>query len=333
MMKRKSRGVICGFAGLLLLCAVPSWSATPSKTGGTTPTCSTTDGTPPLQTANPPVTVPPDCKQGKRLSFEQDGLRRYACLNLPPQAQGAAAPAGARWPLLIYLHGSRTMPDSLYLEGKNLLALHDQYPLSKDPAIKGFIILSPEGRRMVPWAAPDFQTGTGFHWDEWYRNSTENLDARAVDHFLDEVIATGKVDPRQIYVFGWSNGAYMAALYGVWRGDRIAAIGQYAGGDPWSRPPCPVAFTYTRKVPLFLMRNLCDAAVSCSTTSSWIATLKQTDWPFEFRSLDLKGNAVSPDSPCAASCPTKQGAYEHVRWPQTAVLSQMLDFLKQNSLP
>jgi hypothetical protein len=81
------------------------------------------------------------------------------------------------------------------------------------------------------------------------------------------------------------------------------------------------------------MRNLCDALVSCSTTSSWIATLKQTDWPFEFRSLDLKGNAVSPDSPCAASCPTKQGAYEHVRWPQPAVLSQMLDFLKQNSLP
>ncbi len=336
-MMRKSRGVICGLSGLLLLCAIPSWSTTASKTSsktsGTTPTCSTTDGAPALQTANPPVTVPPVCKQGRRLSFEQDGIRRYACLNLPPQAQGAAAPAGAKWPLLIYLHGSRTTPDSLYVEGKSLFALHNQYPLSKDPAVKGFILLAPEGRRMVPWAAPDFQTGTGFHWDEWYRNSTENLDAKAVDHFLDEVIATGKVDPRQIYVFGWSNGAYMAALYGVWRGDRIAAIGQYAGGDPWSRPPCPVDFTYTRKVPLFLMRNLCDAAVSCSTTSSWITTLQQADWPFEYRSLALRGNAVSPDSACASSCSTRQGAYEHIRWPQTAVLSEMLDFLKQHPLP
>jgi len=329
MMTRKSRGVIRGLAGLLLLYAAPSWSA---STTSTTPTCSA-DGAPPIQTAKP-VTVPPVCKQGKRLSFDQDGIHRYACLNLPPQAQ-TNPPAGAKWPLLIYLHGSRTMPDSLYLEGKNLFALHDQYQLSRDPAVKGFIILAPEGRRATPWPASDFQTGTGFHWDEWYRNSAENLDAEAVDHFLDEVIATGKVDPRQIYVFGWSNGAYMSALYGIWRSDRIAAIGQYAGGNPWSRPPCPVNFTYTRKVPLFLMRNLCDAAVPCSTTSDWITTLKQEDWPFEYRSLALKGNAAPADSACvpAAQCSTKRGAYEHIRWPQTAVLSQMLDFLKQHALP
>lgn len=329
MAKWKCRGAILATVGLMFLQVVSSWS---TATSTTTPACSA-DGAPPIQTAKPPVTVPPVCKQGKLLKFAQDGLRRYACLNLPPQAQGNAAPAGTKWPLLIYLHGSRTMPESLYLEGKNLFTLHDQYPLSKDPAVKGVIILAPEGRRATPWPASDFQTGTGFHWDEWYRNSTENLDAKAVDHFLDEVIATGQVDPRQIYVFGWSNGAYMAALYGVWRGDRIAAIGQYAGGDSWSRPPCPVDFTYTRKVPLFLVRNLCDAAVPCSTTSSWIETLKRTDWPFEYRSLALKGNAVSPDSACAASCPTQQGAYEHIRWPQTAVLSEMLDFLKQHRLP
>lgn len=43
--------------------------------------------------------------------------------------------------------------------------------------------------------------------DEWFRDPAENLDVKAIDHFLDEVVATGRVDPKQIYVMGWSNGA------------------------------------------------------------------------------------------------------------------------------
>lgn len=124
----------------------------------------------------------------------------------------------------------------------------------------------------------------------------------------------------------------MTALYGVWRSDRIAAMAQYAGADPWSRQPCPVSFEYTRKVPLFLMRNLCDALVSCSTTSSWIATLDGQDWPFEYRSLGLLGNKVRADRACDASCTTAQGIFEHVRWPRTGLLTEMLDFLKAHPL-
>lgn len=323
MVNATSRGLILGLAGMISLMATPLQAADA--------TCSTTTGAPPIQTVQP-TTIRPFCKQGSVLSFDQAGVRRYACLNLPRQATGHP-PAGAKWPLLIYLHGSLTTPDSLYLEGNNLFDLHDSYPLSDNPALQGFIILSPEGRRATPYASTEFETGTGFHWDEWYRSSTENLDAQAVDHFLDAVVATGKVDPHRIYVFGWSNGAYMTALYGVWRSDRIAAMAQYAGADPWSREPCPVSFEHTRKVPLFLMRNLCDALVSCATTSAWIATLEQQDWPFDYRSLGLLGNRVRADRACDASCSTVQGIFEHVRWSRTGVLTEMLDFLKQHPLP
>lgn len=322
MLNLKGRGVVLGLAGLMLLQASPSRSADA--------VCSA-DGTQPIETVTP-TTVRPICKQGSLLSFDQGGVRRYACLNLPPKAQGKAA-AGAKWPLLIYLHGSITTPDSLYKEGKALFDLHNQYPLSSDPATKGFIILSPEGRRATPYASSGPQTGTGFHWDEWYRNPTENLDVKAVDHFLDEVVATGKVDPQRIYVFGWSNGAYMTALYGTWRSDRIAAVAQYAGANPWSRDPCPVTFSYTRKVPLFLMRNLCDALVPCATSSAWIETLRQQDWPFAYQSVSLKGDAAPSNSACAKECSKARGLFEHVRWPQAAVLTEMLDFLKQHPLP
>jgi predicted esterase len=303
---------------LLLMAGTPAFADDP--------TCSA-DGAPPFTTVTP-VTVPLLCPQGELLSFEQEGVRRYACLNLPRQARAGAQ--DHQWPLVIYLHGSRTTPESLYLSGRDLFDLQDTYPLSDNPEVKGFILLSPEGRRADPWQSV---TGKGFHWDEWYRNPDENLDALAIDHFLDEVVSTGLVDPDRIYVFGWSNGAYMTALYGIWRSDRIAAMAQYAGADPWSRTPCPVTQPASREVPLFLLRNLCDALVPCSTTSEWIETLTEEDWPFEYRNLSLRGRIVSADRTCAAECSTARGIYEHVRWPNRQALRQMLGFLKEHPLP
>jgi predicted esterase len=277
--------------------------------------------------------VPLYCEQGKLLSFRQDGILRFACLNAPQRSKGGKA-GGNKWPLLIYLHGSITTPESLYLEGHHLFTLHETYNLSGDPKVQGFYILSVEGRRATPWPASGGMgpvTGTGFHWDEWYRSSSANLDAAAIDHFLDAAVATGKIDPARIYAFGWSNGAYMAMLYGNWRGDRIAAIGQYAGADPWSRTPCPVAVQATRKVPLVLLRNLCDHLVPCSTTATWVDTLTALKWPFEFHNLDSAGS-ISSKTACPQECSKDRGIFDHVRWPDTAALQVMLDFLRQHPL-
>ena len=159
-----------------------------------------------------------------------------------------------------------------------------------------------------------------------------NVDAQAIDRFIEQTIATGKVDPKRIYIFGWSNGAYMAALYGMWRSDRIAAIGQYAGADPWSRTPCPVQMTSERQVPIVTMRNLCDALVPCASTSARATTLTEQHWPFKLQSLDWKG--APSDAECSATCSKAKGLYEHIRWPEKAVLKDsLLAFLKQYTLP
>lgn len=285
-------------------------------------------GAPPMTTVNP-ATARLDPHGGRLLQFNQNGVTRYANLNLPREAQSNQS-KGRKWPLLIYLHGSRATPESIYRFGKNLFALHDTFPLSANPDTHGFIVLSPEGRRARPAGA---LTGTGFHWDEWYRDPQSNLDALAVDHFLDETIATGLVDTKRVYVFGWSNGAYMAALYGTWRSDRIAAIAQYAGADPFSREPCPVPFNGKRKVPLVLLRNLCDALVDCATTSQWIATLQKMEWPFAHHNLGTTGHLTAPDAACDGHCGKIKGLYEHIRFPQPDAFDAMLKFLKQHETP
>ncbi len=47
---------------------------------------------------------------------------------------------------------------------------------------------APEGRIATPYASDTFETGTGFHWDEWYRDASQNLDAQAIDHFLQTML-------------------------------------------------------------------------------------------------------------------------------------------------
>jgi predicted peptidase len=267
------------------------------------------------------------------LSFNQNGVERYACLNLPAQATEAKQHSARKWPLVIYLHASLTTPESLYKEGKDLFALHDTYPLSGDATVKGFIVLSPEARRAKAWPGTKGATQTGFRWDEWYRDRESNLDAAAIDHFLDETVATNLVDEQRIYVFGWSNGSFMAALYSVWRSDRIAAVGQYAGASPWERAPCPVPLPSGPKVPLVLIRNLCDSVAPCAETSQWISQLTSVDWPFEAYSLWNDGSEAPASEPCAQNCSTQQGIKDHVRWPKGTVLeNRLLPFFKQHKL-
>lgn len=299
-----------------------------AETVAAQPTCSAT-GTPPLETVAP-VTERPSCKDGRVLSFDQNGVTRYACLNLPPHAAAGAS----KWPMVVYLHGSMTTPDSLYRDGRALFALSHDYPLSTHAGIKGFVVLSPEGRRAKAWASNGPHTGTGFHWDEWQRDPAKNLDVQAIDHFIGEAVAASMVDTKQIYVFGWSNGADMAVLYGAWRADRIAAVGQYAGTDPWQRTPCPVDPPSGRQVPLTLLRNMCDALATCSETSSWSSTLEKQNWPFRRVDLDWDGKDAGPNAQCVPSCGKVRGLYEHIRWPQKAVLAdQLLAFFKAHPLP
>ena len=312
---------------VLLSLAFSAWSQAADQSSSASAPCNAT-GAPPIRTVTP-VTRKPDCKAGELFTFVQNGVTRYACWNLPLQARVRPRVAGRKWPLIIYLHGSLTTPNSLYHEGKSLFKLRNTFPLSDDPTVKGFLILAPEGRRATPWPSSGFETGTGFHWDEWYRDPATNLDAAAVDHFLDVAVGTGLVDTRRVYVFGWSNGAYMSALYGVWRSDRIAAIGQYAGANPWSRTPCPLPLPVQPHVPLILLRNLCDALVSCATTSEWISELTAAQWPFEAYSLTFSGAEAPPSEGCTADCSRAKGIHNHIRFPAKSVFEKrLLPFFK-----
>jgi poly(3-hydroxybutyrate) depolymerase len=135
---------------------------------------------------------------------DPDGTPRRACVHVP-----AGATSQTPLPLLIFLGGS-LFPGDPQTPYNTLEFLAGSADLTGDPARTGFTLLMIEGRdKRHHYPFPD-DTAWGF--DHWYRNVDRadpalNVDVATIDYFLGVVAERGIVDPRRVYLSGWSNGA------------------------------------------------------------------------------------------------------------------------------
>jgi polyhydroxybutyrate depolymerase len=141
-----------------------------------------------------------------------------ALLHLPATRQ-----AGERIPLLVLLHGFG-VSSSLLIAKAGLNALAEQ---------KKFAYLAPEGTRDA-LGRPFWNAG----------KSCCDLDHRQVDdvkrlrELLDENLRNESIDPKRVFVIGYSNGGFMAQRLACAAGDRIAGVVSVAGAAPSPEVPC-----------------------------------------------------------------------------------------------
>jgi hypothetical protein len=316
---------------------------------------------------NPPRAMVPDvtpltCVGGTMMPTwtDADGTARRACLYDNP----AATPAKPL-PLIVYLHPSLFSADTLTTV-TNVLSFQQTADLTGDPTRPGFIVVAPAGRATTHYyPVPDDQ---GLGWDNWYRQLEkrgrdvvaggvtyrQNVDAAAIDHYIDAVVATGKVDRRRIYIMGWSNGAAMAVLYGLSR-TRIAAAAPYTAPNPFEafNDPCPQEPTArrprtngqlrvaNRRLPIFHLHNACDIAGICPNGQLMLAQMLA----LRARITDVIIDGAQNEVPmCDAGCGTNprgdmnpldnprgftEGSQNHTRWP-TEWTASMLEFFRQH---
>ncbi|MGH7813157.1 MAG: hypothetical protein ACREQI_04050 [Candidatus Binataceae bacterium] len=299
----------------------------------------------------------PECFEGKLLGpwKDSDGTERYSCLYEPK-----SMPPGRQFPLVVFLHGSMFSADSILVT--NLVKAADTTDLGAGRP--GFVLLAVEGRDTDHYYIGPDRTGLG--WDNWYRqlnpsgNVTiagktykENVDAAAIDHFIAQEIATGKVDPKRIYLTGWSNGAAMALLY-VLNRPNVAAAAIYSAPDPFGAfgDPCeqtPVANSpanngevqiFNPKVPVMHVRNACDIGGICPNGNRLAKQMRSAGVNFDDVIIDADNNRVAS---CDVSCGTDpdgggdiptlgfiRGAKNHFFWPGEWT-GRMLEFLKKYS--
>ncbi len=314
--------------------------------------------------------VRPNCGEGKLLGpwKDYDGIDRYACLYEPhlvsANSKSPAKPP-AKFPMLVYLHPS--LFSAGWITQTNLLKYQNTTSLSSDPTRVGYVVLAPEGRKTTHFYPFPDNKGTG--WDNWYRqlnpagdvtigNSTfkENVDAVAIDNFIAEQVATGKIDPDRIYISGWSNGAAMAYLYALNR-PNIAAAAVYSAPNPFDafNDPCPQTPVSTPpannsqiqifnpSVPTMHIHNDCDIGGICPNGELLTTQLRAAGVSVDDVILDYDRHRVSA---CMDSCGTNpkgdidgvvnplrstEGTVNHARWPHARTVA-MLDFFRRHPL-
>jgi polyhydroxybutyrate depolymerase len=147
------------------------------------------------------------------------------------------APQGA--PLIIFLTGTGATADWSDREtGWSELA-----------AREGFALAVPEALPPNPTAAPSFLANP----PRWNDGSPALFDSAAPDDvafltaLIDDTVHRFGVDPRRVFVVGFSNGAGMAFRLAAERAEKVAAVAPVAGHcwltDP--RPAQPVSTLYT----------------------------------------------------------------------------------------
>jgi polyhydroxybutyrate depolymerase len=139
----------------------------------------------------------------------------------------AADPAGA--PLLLILHGFTS----------NGAEMASFLPLGEAAGRRGVVWAYPEGSRNEAgerfWNATDACCGFGSDVD----------DVAYLNDLIDEIAATTRIDPAQVYVAGHSNGGFMSHRMACDPAGKVTAIASISGvtfADPARcTPPAPVA--------------------------------------------------------------------------------------------
>ena len=297
---------------------------------------------------------------------DRDGLARHACLFRP-----AGTSERSPRPLVVWLHGGGAgSADDVY-DHTSLRGKAAEFDLTRDPARRGFLLLSVQGRNLrYPTAAPR----DGRHHDFYFRDlaaPSANPDVAWLDALIDTLAAEGMVDTRRIYVMGWSNGGFFGQLYAVARfvtptpgGHRVAAAVAYTAADPFhntrhvQEPSCRLDPYPRSEVPILLVSRACgvvacDAAQALSlaargyvpepgqVVAPWFADLstrvgsRGAHWDI-LTGLGTRTTRCTP----AVLCVPAVATLNHVRWPDGFADGsglnhepQMLGFLRDHPLP
>lgn len=137
------------------------------------------------------------------------------------------------WPLIVLLHGfsATGWQQDWYL---GLSARADKF---------GFVAVVPEGTKNAAglqfWNATKACCNFGNHPVD---------DVAYIEAIIDEAIAKLKVDPARVYLYGHSNGAFMALRFACERSAKVTAVLSLAGAtdiDPkWCKNAVPVSILF-----------------------------------------------------------------------------------------
>lgn len=258
----------------------------------------------------------PACRRARVLEWRDgDGTPRYGCV-FAPRGYEQRKPL----PLVLFFHDSDEDPTAVHRKTR-LRARYGKLDMVGDERHQGFIILAPQARKLLRPSKRGKKGRLGsahVYFDTDFMKSS-NADVLATDHFVDELIAAGEVDPKRIYPIGHGRGGTMAALYAHLRPDRAAAFGVFGAAPSAVQWSCEGAGP-----PAAVLYRACDSATPCDQVESWLDRRREAGAATMAMRL---GSGKATETHCAVGrCSDKKGAANHARWPKPRE-GELLDYL------
>ena len=191
-----------------------------------------------------------------------------------------AAVTGHELPLVIALHGDGDTSANFVSGTTTLQAKSDA---------DGFVLAAPQGitRDVVVGA----QTVPSVDWDP-YNDTPTNIDLPLLDMIRTQLVATGSIDPKNIFVYGYSQGGFMSFRYGMVASATLSCAAVLAAGDPYGGGNPTEVTGAARKIPVSIQIGTADSLLSTAQAAKSLLTSNGN--PLDYHEISGAGHVPVP---------------------------------------
>ena len=208
------------------------------------------------------------------LSIDAGGKTRSVALTVP------AAVTGGKLPLVLALHGNGDSASN-FVKTSGLAAYAET---------KGYVLAAPQGISQT--FTYQGQTVSGVDWDAYRSRSEGNIDLALLDALKQKLVASGSIDTKRVFVYGYSQGGYLSFRYGIDSSQETSCAAVLAAASPLGASFVQQA---VRKIPFDLQIGASDPAVGNARQSR--DALQGRGHPVQYDEIAGAGHVPLPGDP------------------------------------
>lgn len=208
-------------------------------------------------------------------TYDAAGRSRSAIVYAPAGLTGPA-------PLVVLLHGNGDT-SSNFVAALGFRAKADA---------QKFIFVAPQG---VSQSFTYLGQQLNVSWDAYRKVNEGNIDLPLLEAIRGDVGASSSVDTKRVFVFGYSQGGYLAFRWGMEAAASLSCASVNAASNPL--PGSPLVSQAARKIPVMLQVGTNDFAISGARSTS--TQLMNAGFPATLNEIQGAGHVPFPGGPDA----------------------------------
>jgi len=154
-------------------------------------------------------------------------------------------------------------------------------------ASKGFVLAAPQG--ITQNVTVGTQTVPNVAWDPYRTKAAGNIDIPLIEAIREELSASGSIDTKKMFTFGYSQGGYMSFRFGMDESASMSCLGVLAAASPIGNS---LSASAARKIPVALQIGTNDSAIGNARSTK--TDLEGKAFPLDYHEIAGAGHVPVP---------------------------------------